>query len=437
MSGSDLEVWLDSDLDEMRRVGTLSHDRGQVRFSYDKAWIKDAKAFMLDPDLSLDEQPFFPKPEAGNFGIFLDSSPDRWGQTLMKRLEALHAKDAYEKPRTLYAWDFLIGVQDLTRQGALRFRIEGTDEFLGDEKMAAPPVTSLRELESVATLLTSKRIDDLDALRRWLAVLVAPGASLGGARPKANFSEQDGALWIGKFPSRDDDRDIGAWEAVIHTMADKAGIDVPPAKVVRLNNEFHTFCVQRFDRTEGKRRFYACAMTLLRRDQSEGVSYLELAQFLRAAGDPAHVASDLEQLFRRVAFNVAVGNRDDHLRNHGFLLAKEGWRLSPAFDVNPNIDKAEHVLNIDDSDNRPSLATVLTTAEFYGLTTDRGAAIVEEVVSAVDGWPDQARKAGISGADIEVTAAAFLAHREYRESAANMSVTPVPAAPKSRRPRAR
>lgn len=319
----------------------------------------------------------------------------------------------------------------------MRFRIEGTDEFLGAEKMAAPPVTSLRELESVATLLTSKRIDDPDALRCWLAVLVAPGASLGGARPKANFSEQDGTLWIGKFPSRDDDRDIGAWEAVIHTMADKVGIDVPPARLVQLNNDFHTFCVQRFDRTEGKRRFYASAMPLLRRDQSDGVSYLELAQFLRAAGDSAHVAGDLEQLFRRVAFNVAVGNRDDHLRNHGFLLGKDGWRLSPAFDVNPNIDKAEHVLSIDDSDNRPSLATVLTTAEFYGLTTDRSADIVEDVASAVDGWPDQAREAGISGADIEVTATAFSAHREYRESAANKSATPVPAAPKSRRPRVR
>jgi serine/threonine-protein kinase HipA len=433
MSGADLEVWLDSDLDEMRRVGTLCHDRGQIRFSYDKAWLKDAKAFMLDPDLSLDEQPFFPKPEAGNFGIFLDSSPDRWGQTLMKRREALQAKDAGERPRTLYAWDFLIGVQDFTRQGALRFRLKGTDQFLGDEKMAAPPVTSLRELESFATLLTSKRIDDLDALRRWLAVLVAPGASLGGARPKANFSEPDGSLWIGKFPSRDDDRDIGAWEAVIHTLAYKAGIDVPPAKLVQLNNEFHTFCVQRFDRTQGKRRFYASAMTLLRRDQSEGVSYLEIAQFLRAAGDSAHVASDLHQLFRRVAFNVAVGNRDDHLRNHGFLLGKDGWRLSPAFDVNPNIDKAEHVLNIDDTDNRPSLATVLTTAEFYGLTIDRGAAIVEDVISAVDGWRDQARKVGISGADVEVTAAAFSAHREYRESALKTTVSAMPAVPKAHR----
>ena len=330
MSSGKLEVWLDCDLQPACRVGTLSHDRGQVRFQYDAQWLGDARAFSLDPDLSLGDQPFFPQPEFGNFGIFMDSSPDRWGQTLMKRREALQAKDDKRTPRTLYAWDFLIGVQDLTRQGALRFRLPDTETFLGDEKLAAPPVTSLRELEAVATQLTAKRIDDLDALRKWLAVLVASGASLGGARPKANFTEQDGSLWIGKFPARDDDRDIGAWEFVVHTMADMAGIDVPPARILQLNQTFHTFCVRRFDRVNGQRRFYASAMTLLRRAQSEGASYLELAQFLRQAGDPAHVAQDLEQLFRRVAFNVAVGNRDDHLRNHGFVLGENGWRLAPA-----------------------------------------------------------------------------------------------------------
>jgi serine/threonine-protein kinase HipA len=402
-----LEVWLEADLGPACQVGTLAHDRGQIRFQYNREWLTDPRAFALDPDLSLDEHPFFPKPELGNFGIFLDSSPDRWGQTLMKRREALQAKDEKRTARTLYAWDFLIGVQDLTRQGALRFRLAGTEEFLGDESMAAPPVTSLRELEAVANHLSSKRIDDLDALRRWLAVLVAPGASLGGARPKANFTEADGALWIGKFPARDDDRDIAAWEFVVHQLAVQAGIDVPPARLVRLNNEHHTFCVQRFDRVADARRFYASAMTLLRKDQSEGTSYLELAQFLRAQGDAAHADADLEQLFRRVVFNVAVGNRDDHLRNHG-------WRLAPAFDVNPNLDKAEHVLNLDDADNRPSLATVLGTAPFYGLSAQRAQSVVDEIASVVDGWTETARRQGIAGADIDLTAGAFSALAEYR-----------------------
>lgn len=406
-----LEVWLDDGLGPARQVGTLAHDRGQIRFHYERDWLQDPRAFALDPDLSLDEHPFFPKPELGNFGIFLDSSPDRWGQTLMKRREALQAKDEQRSPRTLYAWDFLIGVQDLTRQGALRFRRPGTEAFLGDEKMAAPPVTTLRELEAVAYQLSNRRIDDLDALRKWLAVLVAPGASLGGARPKANFTNTDGSLWIGKFPARDDDRDVGAWEYVVHQLAQEAGIDVPPAKLIKLNNDFHTFCVQRFDRANGSRRFYASAMTLLRKTQSEGTSYLELAQFIRAQGDAEHADTDLEQLFRRVAFNVAVGNRDDHLRNHGFVLGKTGWRLAPAFDVNPNIDKAEHVLNIDDVDNRPSLETVLSTAAFYGLDDAQARKIVAEVVMVVDHWQDAARRMRISGADIDLTASAFSAHK--------------------------
>ncbi len=416
--GQVLEVWLDCDLGPASLVGTLAHDRGQIRFQYHNDWLFDDRAFALDPDLSLAADPFFPRAEVGNFGIFLDSSPDRWGQTLMKRREALQAKDENRAPRTLYAWDYLIGVQDLTRQGALRVRLQGTDEYLGSEKMAAPPVTALRELEAVAYQLSSRRIDDLDALRKWLTVLVAPGASLGGARPKANFTDSDGSLWIGKFPARDDDRDVGAWEFVVHDLAKKAGVDVPNAKLVRMNNDFHTFCVERFDRAAGRRRFYASAMTLLRKEHSEGTSYLELAQFIRHQGDGAHVNTDLEQLFRRVAFNVAVGNRDDHLRNHGFVLGESGWRLAPAFDVNPNIDKADHVLNLDDSDNRPSLATVLSTAEFYGLSAEDAESIVEQVADVVDDWQAVAANFSISRADVLLTASAFGAHAEYRAAEA-------------------
>ena len=405
---NNLEVWLDCDLGLPCLVGNLENDRGQVRFRYSTDWLRDPRAFALDPDLSLDSQPFFPKPQLGNFGIFLDSSPDRWGQTLMKRRESLLARDEGRQARTLYAWDYLIGVQDITRQGGLRFRIAGTTTFLGNDKFAAPPVTSLQELEAFAFQLSHKLIDDLDALRKWLAVLVAPGASLGGARPKANFTNSDGSLWIGKFPARDDVRDVGAWEYVLHQLAIRSGINVPVAKLVRLNNAFHTFCVQRFDRANGKRRFYASALTLLRKEQSEGTSYLELAQFLRSQGDGAHTASDLEQLFRRVVFNVAVGNRDDHLRNHGFLLGETGWRLSPAFDLNPNVDKSEHVLNIDDSDNRPSFQTVLSTASFYGVTNDKAQQIVNKVIAVTQDWQKLARSVGISSADIELTSSAFL-----------------------------
>jgi len=402
-----LEVWLDCDLVKPCLVGALAHDRGQIRFHYDREWLNQPSAFALDPDLSLDDAPFFPRPELGNFGIFLDSSPDRWGQTLMKRKEVLQAKDEQRNARPLYGWDFFLGVQDLTRQGGLRIRIPGTPEFLSNDALAAPPMSTLRDLEAVAYQLSHRRIDDLDALRKWLLVLVAPGASLGGARPKANFTDSDGSLWIAKFPARDDDRDVGAWEYITHQMATKAGIDVPEARLLRLNNDFHTFCTKRFDRVNDKRRFYASAMTLLKKDQSEGNSYLDIAHFLRTQSDGAHSAKDLAQLFRRVVFNVAVGNRDDHLRNHGFVLTATGWRLAPAFDVNPNIDKSEHVLNLDAIDNRPSLKNVIATARFYGLTIAQAKHIAEEVLSVTADWREAALQANLSKADIELTSTAF------------------------------
>ena len=349
-------------------------------------------------------------------------TPPRTAGARRSSNEALQARDEGRSPRNLYAWDYLSAVQDFTRQGALRFRHSGTQQFLANEKLPAPPVTSLQELQAVAYQLSSRKLDDLNALRKWLAVLVAPGASLGGARPKANFTDSDGSLWIGKFPAREDDRDVGAWEYLVHGLAAKAGVDVPPARLLKLNNHFHTFCVRRFDREnhenhesreKGSRLFYASAMSLLRKEHSEGSSYLELAQFLRSSGDGAQVGADLEQLFCRVAFNVAVGNRDDHLRNHGFILGTNGWRLAPAFDLNPNIDKADHVLNIDHTDNRPNLQTVLDTAGFYGLGTQRAQQIVEKVCQAVAGWRTAAQQLGMGAADRELMALAFSAHAAY------------------------
>jgi serine/threonine-protein kinase HipA len=403
-----LQVWLDADfLTEKLHVGSLSHDRGTIRFAYESAWLRHPLSFAIDPDLSLGEGVFHPQPDRGNFRVFDDSAPDRWGQMLMKRREALSAKDEGRAPRTLYAWDYLIGVQDLTRQGALRLRRDAGSHFLADHPKSAPPVASLRELEAVARAITAKRIDDLDALRRWLSVLVAPGASLGGARPKANFTDDDRSLWIAKFPAKDDERDIGAWELIAHDLAQRSGIDVPPARTQFFGDEYHTFCVKRFDRAREQRRFYASAMAMLRKDESEGTSYLEIAEFLHHRGAKQFVAADLEQLFRRVAFNVAIGNRDDHLRNHGFILTASGWRLAPAFDVNPNIEKTEHVLNLDETDNRPSLATVIETSEWYSLSKDRGARIVDEITQQTRQWRQSAARANIARADIELMAAAF------------------------------
>jgi len=403
-----LEVWLDVDfLSELSRVGTLSHDKGQVRFAYAADWLKSPIKFVIDPNLSLDAAPFYPNPETGNFGIFLDSSPDRWGQTLMKRRELLEAKDQGRAARTLYAWDYLIGVQDATRQGALRFRREGGAEFLANDKFSAPPITSLGELASVARELTNKRIDDLGALRKWLSVLVAPGSSLGGARPKANFINNDGSLWIAKFPSRYDEIDVAAWEMVTHSLANNAGIIVPPAKLMKFNGEHHTFCVKRFDRTVSSRIFYASAMTVLKKIESESSSYLDIAQSIQTQCIGKKITLDLEQMFRRVVFNVAVSNRDDHLRNHGFILNKDGWSLSPAFDMNPNIEKSEHVLNIDDRDNRPNINTVLATADFYRLKSAQAEQVVDEVFKSVRMWREVALKNGLRKGDVELMETAF------------------------------
>ena len=403
-----LEVWLDADfLTEPCRAGNLFHEKGQVWFNYEKSWLKNPACFSLDPDLTLDAAPFFPKPGAGIFGIFLDSSPDRWGQTLMKRRELLEAKDEKRPPKNLYAWDYLIGVQDETRQGGLRFRCEAEENFIAHSLYPVPPIASLRELQAVAHELTNKRTDDLSALRQWLSVLVSPGSSLGGARPKANFRDVDGSLWIAKFPARDDVLDVGAWESVAHSLSVAAGIEVPEARLLRYGNGHHTFCVKRFDRIGHRRVFYSSAMTLLRKEQSAGASYLEMAQFLHTHGVQGTIQQGLEQLFRRVAFNVAIGNRDDHLRNHGFLLKPGGWVLAPAFDVNPNPDKREHVLNIDESDNRPDLDTVLQTAQWYGLPQAKAEQIVEKVVHTVRKWPEAARRSGIPGAEMELMSSVF------------------------------
>jgi serine/threonine-protein kinase HipA len=413
-----LEVWLDVEwLEKPLEVGALWQDRGQIRFTYDRDWLRHPEAFELDPDLSLDKAPFFPNPEAGNFGVFLDSSPDRWGQTLMRRREALEAKDERRAARTLHAWDLLLGVQDLTRQGALRFRFPGDEPYQSAHPMAAPPMTSLRELEAIGFELSAKKIDDLNKLRKWLAVLVAPGASLGGARPKANFTAENGDLWIGKFPARDDDRDIGAWEGVLHALAKKAGITVPTSNIQRLNSSFHTFCSRRFDRAGGRRRFYCSAMTMLRKTDGASGSYLELAEFLRQNGCAGRIKEDLAQLFRRVVFNIAVGHRDDHLRNHGFIMTPAGWRPAPAFDLNPIIDKAEHALAIDDHDNRPDIELALSTREFYALGPGEARRIVHEVHAVTKTWRKEAAAAGIPRVDIETTAIAFEATQRYRPTA--------------------
>jgi serine/threonine-protein kinase HipA len=403
-------------------VGTLFHTRGQFSFAYSREWLQSPQRFWLDPELELYAGEHHAS--GGNFRIFLDSAPDRWGRLLMERRETLQAEAEDRPTRTLREWDFLIGVQDITRMGALRFRADAASDFLDNQMLAAPPVTSLPELQTISRALEGKSVKSNAQLTRWLAALVAPGSSLGGARPKANFLQLDGSLWIAKFPSRADRCDVAAWEMLLHGMAKDAGIEVPEAHLLWLggqdtasgtNRSHRCFCVQRFDRVDGakqfkERRFFVSAMTLLRADDGQqSHSYQDLAAFIAQHGAAGKIKADLAQLFRRAAFNIVVSNRDDHLRNHGFIREATGWRLSPAYDMNPNPEKYEHALAIAPNDPRPSIGTLLGAATHYRLSSTEASRVVDEVTGAVRTWKTRAAQLKIPRAEIQMMAGAFSA----------------------------
>lgn len=399
--GEHIWVWLDDPaFGHLQHIGTLSRgDRGSVRFAYESRWLKVAHAFPLDPELDLSAGEFFP--QQSNFGVFMDSCPDRWGQILMKRREAVEAKEEGRAPRTLGPWEFLLGVQDFTRMGALRFSQPGEQVFLADEALSAPPVARIAELQAVAFELTKKKQADLGKIKEWLKVLVAPGSSLGGARPKANVVDEDGSLWIAKFPSADDDYDVAVWEKLLHDLAQQCGISVPESRLLQIGHGYHTFLVKRFDRNGSNRQFFASAMTRLGHIDTEDASYFELAEYIATYGEPEHIAQDLEELFRRVAFNVATANRDDHLRNHGFFRSPQGWRLAPAFDMNPSFKKDEHVLSLDLYNRHPDLEVVLETSEFYRLREDRAREIINNVCDVVAKWRSRARRLRLTAQECE------------------------------------
>jgi serine/threonine-protein kinase HipA len=400
------EVHLDApELGVQHRVGFLYPHETMSElapaFEYDLEWLKSKQAFMLDPRLQLYKGEQHPPAEAPGFGIFMDSAPDRWGRVLMERREAALARS--ENPprrvRTLRDFDFLLGVFDETRMGGLRLRQTG-GAFVDNSGNAAPPVTSLKELAHVSRLV-EEGDDSMPEYATWLAMLIAPGTSLGGARPKANFKEEDGRLWIAKFPAKEDRYDVGGWEYLMHVLARKAGICLPDAHPAKLSTSYTTFCSARFDRTAEGRRMYASAMTLLeRQDGQAGASYLDLAEFITDHGAKGHIEEDLAQLFRRVLFNVLVGNRDDHLRNHGFIRELTGWRLSPAFDINPNRNKSEHALALDSYDASPNLPVAMETAELYRLTQAEAKSLLAQVRRAVSDWREEAGRCGLPNAEI-------------------------------------
>lgn len=409
-----VEVYLDlTKMAEPALMGTLHCQRsgkGELfSFKYDRAWIARAEAFAFDPDLALDEGHQYPSADRSNFGIFTDSSPDRWGRVLMQRRENARARHEDRRPRTLTEWDFLLGVHDETRLGALRFKLPNGPFVDSDTRFAAPPLTSLRELQA-ASLQFELHIDEEEHpdYEKWITQLIAPGSSLGGARPKASVRDERGALCMAKFPSRQDTRDVGAWELVASALAAKAGISVPDARPLRLpETAYTTFLVKRFDRTaEGRRLAFVSAMTLAQRKDGEaGASYLELVELLQSRG--ANTAQDCEQLFRRVLFNIRIHNTDDHLRNHGFFVDEQGIQLSPAYDINPSVDRNELSLAIDETETACDVSVAMNAHKSYGITAAQANEALRAVDTAVSGWRKEADKFGIPKAEQALMAEAF------------------------------
>ncbi len=396
----DLVVFLDApELGEPRPVGVLTRWSGailSVAFAYARSWLEDVERnFAIDPALPLSEAQHT-VPGRRVPGIFADTAPDKWGEALMVRREG----------RDLDAWEFLVGVADETRMGALRLR-EGVDgPFIADHEPAVPPYSRLHELQALARRFE----DDPNSITpSEIALLVAPGSSLGGARPKANYMSPDGSLWIAKFPSRTDRRDVAAWEHAYANLARTAGIEVAATELVTVVGPMRTFATRRFDRTPAGRRLYASAVTMTRRTDSVGADYIDIVQAITDHVGPDHVRQDLQQLYRRMSFNVLAGNRDDHLRNHGFLHHADGWRLAPAFDMNPAREMREHATAVNGKVASPDARDVLDVRSFFGLSEKAARAVIAEVADAVSDWRSQATAVGIDSREQDQVAVTFSA----------------------------
>lgn len=397
---------------EPSMIGVLAahYAKGKKAFSfeYDKKWLKSAQQLVMDPDIQFYSGPQYPNNKE-NFGVFLDSMPDTWGRTLMKRRAAQLAREKVEKAPTLYEIDYLLGVYDESRMGALRFKTEPDGPFLDDSKNnPTPPWSSVRKLQEAAKNFENNT--DNEEIKEWLAVLMAPGSSLGGARPKANILDEHGNLWIAKFPSKNDTIDKGAWEYLAYRLAINSGIEMAPSRMEKVTGNYNTFFTQRFDREKGERIHFSSAMTMTGNNEDtirdNPASYLDIAAFIQSNG--IHIEENLHQLWRRIVFNVVISNTDDHLRNHGFILTPKGWVLSPAYDINPSIDKSGLALHIDMDNNVLDLDLVQSVGEYFRLNEKQMGLIIEEVLDAVRQWKKIANEIGISRTEQELMAAAFI-----------------------------
>lgn len=381
-------------------------------FEYDDTWLQNPNRFSLEPALKVGPGPFHTGVDTPMFGAIGDSAPDRWGRALMRRMERRRAEREKQTPRTLHEIDYLLLVDDEARAGALRFaETEGGPFLRQEEARRIPPLVELPELLSAAEHV----MEDTDT-EEDLRLLFAPGSSLGGARPKASVREKDGHLAIAKFPRKDDEINAVLWEAVALRLAQNAGIPVPTARVETVADK-PVLLLRRFDREGARRIPFLSAMSMLDAKDNETRSYLEIVDALRQHG--AKTKADMEALWRRIVFNILISNTDDHLRNHGFLYAgSDGWRLSPAYDLNPvPVDVKPRILTtaINEEDTTASLALAMDVAGYFELDEAKAREIAAEVGKATSKWRDEAAGQGIAKHEIDRMASAF-EHEDLKEA---------------------
>lgn len=378
--------------------------RESATFEYDASWLAYANRFALEPALTLGPGPFHTTSGRPLFGTIGDSAPDRWGRVLMRRAERRRAERIGETPRTLMEIDYLLGVDDVARQGALRFATQEGGRFLAEHEAARiPPLIDLPQLLSAAEHVVGDTDSDED-----LRLLLAPGSSLGGARPKASVRDRDGHLAIAKFPHKDDEINAVLWEGVALRLAAKSGIPVPDWRIEHVSNKL-VLLLRRFDRVQGERIPFLSAMSMLGAGDNESRSYLEFVDALRRYG--ASPIQDMHDLWRRIVFNILISNTDDHLRNHAFLYTgPDGWRLAPAYDLNPvPTDIKPRVLTtaIDLDDGSASLDLAMSVVGYFELDENKAHAIAAEVGMAVRTWREEAARLGLTQAEVDRMASAF------------------------------
>ena len=383
-------------------VGELSMQsiRGKESYSFEfsKDWLKNYGSIQLSDDINNYTGIQYCQQNNEIFGCFADSLPDRWGRTLILRREQILAMEEKRPVRRLTEFDFLTGIDDYTRIGGFRYKIDPTGEFINtSNKLQIPPITEIKELVRASNEIELSEEKNTLPQKKWLFQLIQPGTSLGGARPKATIIDENKHLYIAKFPSRNDLYDVGLWEHLSHLLAKESGLNCSESKVIKAGNKYHTLLSKRFDRTaDNKRIHYASAMTMLGLkdgcNANTGNGYLDIVNYI--IKNCCNVDFNLKELYRRVAFNISIGNSDDHFRNHGFLLTPQGWTLSPAFDINPSLSKEQSLL-INSYTAKSDLNILLDSCEEYMLNHNTAKQIIEEVLKGISKWKLLANKINI------------------------------------------